>query len=79
MIHNLSIVSGYSEESIKETHSLKNHLDMGVRQRESLAPGFEVIAREYNSDAVISKAECGRLATVKASIDLVWSRAKGSS
>lgn len=76
VIHNLSVISGFEQAKIREEHRLYEDLGLTKDLRGALAPGFKKIAKKYNSDAKITKAECKELKTVKASIDLVHDRTK---
>ena len=79
VVHNLSILSGYSESSIKQEHKLgRPDLWLSESARGELAPGFQAIAREDDPEARVTKTECKKLKKVKNCVDLVWKRAGGS-
>ena len=78
VVHNLSILSGFAEDSIEEHHKLaKPGLWLSEDARGNLAPGFQVIASEHDEDARITKTECKKLKTVAACVTLVFKRAGG--
>lgn len=75
VIHNIATISGFKDSDIFEVQDLRVDLGMSDDLRGALAPGFQVIARQTNSAALLTKKECKQLKTVKNSIDLVHKRA----
>ena len=76
VVRNISVISGVADAKIKEGNSLDIDLHMSQLMRKALAPGFGAIARRSNPDARFTMTECGKLKTVKESIDLVHGRAQ---
>lgn len=74
VIDNIAVVSGFHATQIREPQSLDVDLGMAQDLRGALAPGFKKIAKATNPEAVITKAECRKLKSVKACVDLVHGR-----
>lgn len=79
VVHTIAVISGYSDDKVSEPSSLGDDLGMSADMRGALAPSFRSTAQRYNEHAVVTKAECKLLKTVKAAIDLVFQRAKISA
>jgi len=78
VIHNISILSGFDEDRIKEESKLFEDLGMDDDLRGALSPGFQRIAKAYNPVASISKSACKKLSLVSEAIDLVVKGAQGA-
>ncbi len=79
VVHNVAVISGFDDDEVSEASKLERDLGLPAMMRAALAPGFEKIARVWVPGARITKTECKKLKTVKASVDLVLARAGGKA
>ena len=75
VVHTLAIISGKEEGGIRETQRLFEDLGMSKELKRACAASFEKTARHFNAGATVTRLECQKLLTVRASIKLVAKKA----
>jgi hypothetical protein len=71
VLHNISVISGFPEDGLTDKERLRYDLGMSAPMRRALAPGFQKIARQFKSDALVTMSDCESLDTVGDALKVV--------